>query len=426
MTKLLAELCSEFRVPGASLAYWHDGEIHQEAAGVLNLATGVEVTPGSIFQIGSITKVWTTAQIMLLIEQGRLTLDTPVARLLDGLCPGVAVRHLLTHTCGVDGDFFHDTGRGDDCLARYAEAVRELAPAHPAGAAHSYSNAGFVLAGRIVEVLTGQVWDDALRSMLIEPLGLTHTWTLPEDVIRFRAATGHLGEPGEPQRPTPTWGIMRSIGPAGLICATAADVVRFGRSFLDSPLLSAASVEAMATPQVELPYGSFGSHWGLGWILDEWDGVPVWSHGGNTIGQSAMLWVLPGSGVTVAALANGGDTAGLFRALAARLFPELTGVSPRPLPQPPADPPAWSGEHDGVHERTSARITVTPGRLRYENTGSFADLDEPMHYTLVPVGEGRYLARRDGEELWSGVVCTTFPDGSPYLYFGGRATPKTR
>ncbi|GAA4087405.1 hypothetical protein GCM10022248_66440 [Nonomuraea soli] len=421
----LAELSKRFRVPGASLAYWHDGHLREEATGVLNLDTGVEVTTDSLFQIGSITKVWTATQLMLLAERGEITLDTPV----DGF-PGVTIKHLLTHTSGIDGDFFHDTGRGDDCLARYAEDARQVARVHPPGAAHSYCNTGFSLAGRVIETITGKVWDAALREQIIEPLGLTHTWTLPEDVLRFRAATGHLGEPGEEPGPTPRWGMMRTVGPAGLICSTAADVVRFARSFHDGALLTPASAELMVTPHVELPANPYGTHWGLGWILDTWEGRAVWSHGGNTIGQSAQLWTLPGtgtgndSGTTVCVLANGGDTYGFFQAVAQELFPALCGVRPRPLPQPPGEVVPVDGRHDGVYERESARITVEGARMTYLNTSAFADLDEPMLFDLVALDDDRYLARREGTATWVGVTFATREDGTPYQYFSLRSTPR--
>ncbi|KAB8194495.1 serine hydrolase [Nonomuraea phyllanthi] len=438
MTIRLAELIEEFRVPGASIAYWHGGEIHREAGGLLNLDTGVEATPDSLFQVGSVTKVWTTAQIMLLIEQGRLTLGTPVAEVLPEIDPSVTIEHLLTHTSGLDGDFFHDTGRGDDCLERYVTAIARRPLGHPAGATHSYSNGGFSVAGRVVEVLTGKVWDQALRDQLVTPLGLTHTWTLPEDVLRFRAATGHLGAANEP---TPTWGMMRSNSPAGQICSTAADLVRFGRSFVaGGGPLSPASVRSMAEPRVELPERVYGSHWGLGWILDTWDGTPVLLHGGNTIGQAAMLWVLPATdtpggtggrvdgtsgGTVVAALANGGDTDGLFHAVADALFPELAGLTP-PAPPSPPDAPARDvpAAHEGVYERTGARITVRGRELVYENTGDFSDLEPPMRFELAPTGEHRFLARRSADRLWAPGAFYALPDGSPYLYFGVRSTPK--
>ncbi|WP_084963602.1 serine hydrolase domain-containing protein [Thermoactinospora rubra] len=424
MTIALADLSKRFQVPGASLAYWHDGRLHQEVTGVLNLGTGVETTPDTLFQIGSITKVWTTVQIMLLAEQGRLDLDAPVAQILPSIGRGVTIRHLLTHTSGIDGDFFHDTGRGDDCLARYVEDAGDLAATHPPGAAHSYCNAGFVVAGRIVEVVTGRAWDAALREQVVEPLGLTHTWTLAEDVIRFRAALGHLGEPGRTPEPSPRWGLMRSVGPAGLICSTAADVVRFGRSFLEGTLLRRSSVEEMARPHVELPERTLGTHWGLGWILDTWDGRAVWTHGGNTVGQAAMLWVLPDTGTTVAVLANGGNTRAFFQELAEELFPRLAGVRPPAAPRPPAEPFPAGGRHDGVYERTGVRITLSGTRMTVENTGPLTDLASPMAFDLVFEDEGHALARREGDPVWHRVVFFTLGNGTPYVYFGLRATPR--
>ncbi|MFC4893718.1 serine hydrolase domain-containing protein [Streptosporangium amethystogenes subsp. fukuiense] len=332
----LAELITEYEVPGASLAFLHEGEVHEFAAGVLNVETGVETTTDSLFQIGSVTKVWTATQIMLLVERGELTLDTPVAEVLPEfrvadpeVTKAVTVRHLLSHTSGIDGDLFLDTGRGDDCIERYVEACAGLAQNHPLGVTQSYCNSGFIVAGRIVERLTGKGWDTALREQIVEPLGLTHTWTLPEDVLRFRGAMGHLDG-----APAPAWGLMRSCGPAGLICARPADVVAFARAHLGTGLL--ADPRAMWEPQVDIPNPhTLGKQWGLGWILDEWQGRRIISHGGNTIGQAAMLWVVPDTETVVCVLANGGHTAAFQHALATELFDELIGLAVPPVLRPP-------------------------------------------------------------------------------------------
>lgn len=415
MKTRLAELIERLRVPGASLAYWHGGETHHEVAGVLNRDTGVAVTPDAVFQFGSVTKVWTTAQIMLLAEQGRLTLDTPVADLLPSIGGGVTVRQLLCHTSGIDGDFFHDTGRGDDCLERYVADVAERERIHEPGAVHSYSNSGFVIAGRIVELLTGKTWDAALREQIIEPLGLARTMTLPEDVLRFRSALGHPDGP-----PSPVWGLMRSTGPAGLICSTPGDMVAFGRSFLEGTLLSADSVAAMATRQIALPDTAHGTHWGLGWTLDTWQGKDVWMHGGNTIGQSSMLWVVPSTGTVVALVSNGGDESTLARTVADELFPSLAGITP---PAPPL--PTWAltdlTPFEGVYERTGVRMTISGTSLTYEHLG---DLTGMLEFELAAESTTTALARRVGEESWHRLVFASMPDGRPYAYFAARSTPK--
>ncbi|MER6826050.1 serine hydrolase [Streptosporangium sp. NPDC000563] len=426
----LAELITEYEVPGAGLAFLHEGEVHEFAAGVLNVETGVEATTDSLFQIGSVTKVWTATQIMLLVERGALTLDTPVAEVLPEfrvadpeVTKTVTIRHLLSHTSGIDGDLFLDTGRGDDCVEKYVEACADLAQNHPLGATQSYCNSGFVIAGRVVERLTGKVWDAALREQIIEPLGLTHTWTLPEDVLRFRGAMGHIDG-----APAPVWGLMRSCGPAGLICARPADVVAFARAHLGTGLL--ADPRAMWEPQVDIPNPyTLGRQWGLGWILDEWQGQRIISHGGNTIGQAAMLWAVPDSETVVCVLANGGHTAAFHHALATELFDELLGLAVPPVLGPPAVPfEADVERYAGVYERAGSRMTLTvrDGRLslHIEATGALAGLKQPMEFGLVAVDDVTFVGRPEGEPQWLSAVFYELPDGSPYIHLGVRATPK--
>ncbi|MFC6083486.1 serine hydrolase [Sphaerisporangium aureirubrum] len=426
----LGELIAEYGVPGATLAYLHEGDVHEYAAGVLNVATGVEATPDSLFQIGSITKLWTATQIMKLVEAGELTLDTPVSAVMPGfrvadpeVSSAVTLRHLLTHTSGIDGDLFLDTGRGDDCVASYVAACANLGQNHPLGATHSYCNSGFIIAGRVVECVTGKVWDAALREQIVEPLGLTHTWTLPEDVLRFRGAMGHHNG-----APAPAWGLMRSCGPAGLICARAADVVAFARAHLGAGLL--ADPRAMWRPQVDVPNPhALGKQWGIGWVVDDWQGQLVLSHGGNTIGQSAMLWMVPGTGTIVCVLANGGHTAAFQHAVATELFGELIGVAVPPMLGPPAVPYETDVErYAGVYEREGNRLTLTvrDGRLRLhdEITGALAGTEEPQEMDLIPVNDTTFVGRLEGRPNWMSAVFYELADGRPYLHLAARATPK--
>ncbi|WP_344482234.1 serine hydrolase domain-containing protein [Nonomuraea monospora] len=431
MGQRLAELIAEYEVPGAALAYLHEGELHEFAAGTLNTATGVESTTDSLFQIGSVTKVWTATLLMRQIERGRLTLDTPVAEVLPGfqvadpeVSKTVTIRHLLTHTSGIDGDLFIDTGRGDDCVAKYVEACADLAQNHPLGATHSYCNSGFVIAGRVAEKLAGKRWDDLIREEIAEPLGLTHTWTLPEDVLRFRAAMGHAGG-----APAPQWGLMRGMGPAGLICARPADVVAFARAHLEGGLLD--DPRAMWEPQVDVPNpDGLGRQWGLGWIVDEWDGKRVISHAGNTIGQHAILWAVPETGTVICAAANGGHSTAFTRALGTELFAQLDGLTVPPPPSPPQTPAgADAARHAGLYERAGARIEVSVREgepwLRHEATGALAALQPPEESAMVAVDENTYLFKLGGSPDWMSAVFYELPDGSPYVHMGARATPKT-
>jgi CubicO group peptidase (beta-lactamase class C family) len=243
----LTELMRRHRVPGATLGLLHDETITETGAGVLSTATGVEVTPESLFQIGSITKVWTATLVMQLVDEGALDLDAPVADVLPGfrvadpvVTEQVTTRHLLTHTSGIDGDVFTDTGRGDECIERYVAGMEDVVQNHPLGATFSYCNAGYVVAGRIVEQLTGLTWDRALRERVIEPLGLEGTVTLPEEALLHRTAIGHVHEPGEEPVPATTWTLARSMGPAGLITARVGDVLAFARMHVSGGLARTA------------------------------------------------------------------------------------------------------------------------------------------------------------------------------------------
>ena len=217
-TARLNELATAARVPGAVLGIWSGGQEILAAHGVLNSATGVAATSYSLFQVGSITKIWTATMIMQLIDEGLLSLDTTVSEALPGMRLGVCdvggdvtVRHLLTHTSGIDGDIFTDTGRGDECVERYVALLARAPSVFTPGAAYSYCNSGYVLLGRIIEVFDGQSWDESIRERLTGPLSITQTVTLPEEAILHRAAVGHHRR-GTPVR---IWGLPRTVGPAG-------------------------------------------------------------------------------------------------------------------------------------------------------------------------------------------------------------------
>ena len=448
----LASLAKRHKVPGAQLgilrfAPGRADELVTASTGTLNknIKTGAPVTEDSIFQIGSISKVWTATVIMRLIEEGKLTLDTPAKEVLtdlqlinDELTNGITIRHLLTHTSGLDGDVFTDTGRGDDNLELYVASLTDAAQNHPIGATWSYSNSGFSVLGRIIEVLTGKVWDTAMRDLLFTPLGLTHTVTLPEEAILYAAAVGHV-DTGEEQIITPAWGLQRSAGPAGLITARVADLLAFARLHMaggvtadGTRLLTEETVAEMQAFQAEVPDKHvLGDSWGLGWIRFDWNGERLYGHDGNTLGQAAFMRIHPGTGLAVALLTNGGNTHDFYEDLYREIFDELTDVEmkhPIVAPAEPADVDVTA--HVGVYERASVRMEVLTDeagpRLRTEVLGHLAALvpDPIEEYPMVPVSEDMYILRPPGTETWMPVTFYSIPTGEKYVHFGARATPK--
>ncbi|GAA1454476.1 serine hydrolase domain-containing protein [Nocardiopsis tropica] len=449
----LDELCAAHRVPGAALAVLTGGGVHDLATGVLHRGTGVETTTDSVFQLGSVAKVYTATLAMGLAEEGLLDLDAPVRDVLpvfslaDEEAAGIITpRHLLTHTSGLSCDLVVDTGRGDDCLARFVAACAKEDLDCPPGAALSYSTSGFSVLGRVVEVLTGSTWDRALRDRVLDPLGLDHTMTLPEEALRFRTAMGHTQGAGEAPEPTPAWDLMtRSSGPGAMVLATAGDVVRLARAHLEdgraadgARVLSPRTVRAMRERQAESPdkWSVEAAGWGLGWTLYDWDGVRGFGHDGAATGQYSYLRAVPGAGVALALVTNGGGARGLYADLFGELLAALADVRMPDRFAPPEQPPAVdTARLTGTYRRPGVVITVTGGgnglRMVYEFVDGMSRFSPPLEADLVPVEETAtatvFAASVGGTsfgEDWMPVVFTTSADGTRYAYVGMRAAPE--
>jgi CubicO group peptidase (beta-lactamase class C family) len=417
----LAQLSSTAEVPGAVLAVLAGGAVHEVATGVLNVDTGAPVSTDSLFQLGSLSKVYTATIVQRLVDAGRLALDTSVRTVLPefrlseaAATDAVTVRHLLTHTSGIDGDFFHDTGRGDDCLARYVAACADLPLVHPVGVGSSYSNAAFSIAGRVVEALTGTTWDAALSSVVLAPLGVSHTVTLPEQALRYATAIGH-----EDGKAVAQWGFPRSTGPAGGVLARAADVLAFVAQHLRDETLA-----PMREPQAQVPTGWAVQRRGLGWQLYDWGGRAVFGHDGETLGQYAYLRVVPDRGVAAVLLTNGGEANRLYQALFTELLGELADLTPPRLTAPASPPPVDPAPYAGVYRNLvrTVRVAADGATLRVHSRYA-SELSEPEERdtTLVSLHDGVFVDADDWPSAWHFL---TRGDGRYDLFQGGRLLPR--
>ena len=373
----LPGLLAEHGVPAAGVAVLAGGEVVDAAAGLLSTGTGVQATTDSLFQIGSITKVWTATLVLQLVDEGLVALADPVAAHLPGFALADAsaartltVRQLLSHTAGFEGDVFTDTGRGDDALERYVAQLGDVAQLFPPGRQFSYNNAGYCVLGRLVEVLRGRPFDECLAEHLSTPLGLAHTAGSPYEAIVHRVAVGHVRPgPEAEQVPAPVWAMARSNAPAGsMLAMRPRDLLAFARMHLEggraadgSGVLDAGTVAAMQQPQVQLPdIRVMGDAWGLGWELFDSMGTSVIGHDGNTIGQASFLRVLPERGIAVVLLTNGGEPYGLYQDVVGHVLRELAGVELRPLPVPPAEPePVDATRYAGTYSSRMADLVIS-------------------------------------------------------------------
>ena len=440
---------AKHNVVGASVAVEQRGRLAQAATGKANVRTGLPVTTDTIFQIGSISKVYTATLVMQLVDEGLVDLDKPVRDYVPEFTTSepetaatVTIRQLLSHTSGIDGDVFDDFGRGDDCVEKYVAAMSGLAQTSRPGAFFSYCNSGFTLLGRLVEKFRGCTWDEALRKHLLEPLGATDTVTLADEAILRSVAVGHLPTgPDGAAEVSPSWFFSRALGPAGVITAPSAELVAFARMHLNdgqaadgTQVLSPASVKAMRELQVSMddPY-TLGDGWGLGWIL-YWTGEPpVIGHDGATIGQQAYLRIVPEADLVVALLTNGGAMGALFEDLVRPILAELAGARLRE----PATPPKEPLEVDlapflGTYERAGVRLEVTEqdGRILLDvtSTGPLANLAPKEPVRELVVLDADTLITSEPDPRVGRHMTVKFLDPSPtgfgYLHLGGRATAR--
>ncbi|MDG1818940.1 MAG: serine hydrolase [Porticoccaceae bacterium] len=314
-------------IPAISVAIWKDGVLTKAAAGCLNLNTDVEATADSIFHIGSITKVMTTCLVMQLVDEGKVNLDKPVVHYLRDFMiadkeatQAITVRQLLNHTNGMAGDFFpNDEGHQGNLIARYVDRCSFLPLMHPVGEMYSYSNAAFSVAGRLVEVVRGISWFQAMKEYIYQPLGMAHSIADPRDMIRYRTAMGHVYD-GEN---TDRWVLPKQahlsmgLAPVGTTPAmTAEDLLRFAGAHLGGGVnlqgqswLSPELVKQMQISQMELPKLSqlFSRHIGLGWSLGHYHtgNIKTVGHGGGARGFLSMLQMIPEQNTAFAILTNG-------------------------------------------------------------------------------------------------------------------------
>ena len=311
------------QIPGVALGLHYQGQEATVGLGLTHIDNPLPVDEGTLFQIGSITKTFTTLLVLQLVETGKLDLDAPLRRYLPDFrvadrqaSEEATPRHLLTHTGGWVGDHFIDTGPGWGAVERYVVSMAELPQLAPLGTHWSYNNAGFCVAGRLVEVLTGQPWHIALRERVLEPLGMSAA-TEMTDVLTRRFVVGHERR-GETLQVAQPWPLPRCMRPAGGICADIEDMMRYARFQLGdgaiaggARLLDAETVRTMRARQCAIREPD--EEMALGWFRGCVGEDLRWFHGGATMGQVAYMVVIPARQWAMVVLTNAGHGSALVQ-----------------------------------------------------------------------------------------------------------------
>jgi CubicO group peptidase (beta-lactamase class C family) len=441
LTSYLDQRMTHRHVPGAVIGIVRGEEELIVVRGVTSVEHPLEVDATTLFQVGSRTKTFTATALMRQREAGKLDLDAPLVsylpefRLANPDYAGrVTPRHLLTHTGGWLGDYFLAVplrGRGEDSLARLVDAMDRPPCLTAPGEIFSYNNAGFCVAGRLLEVLTGQNYEDAVRSLVLEPLDLSHTTYFPEDVITERTAVGHIVRGGKPTVARP-WGISRSEHPTGGIISDVIDQLRYARFHLGDGTTAQGerllSAEMMADMQsVHTAAIGVGDAIGLPWLLGSLGGLRTVSHGGGMNGQMSAFTLVPERGFAISIFTNASSGALLCGDMVRWTLERLLGVkdeAPRVVRLSSEQLDEYAGAYafgllqvERQEDHLVLRRKGIPGselmeeppppiRLGFYDRDCIFDLDEPEDAS----SRGRFLRDTEGR--------------IQHLHHGGRLTPR--
>ncbi|AVV46621.1 serine hydrolase [Streptomyces sp. P3] len=348
LSDIVAAQAQEFGVPGVAVGVLLDGQEIYASHGVTSLNNPLPVDEKTLFSLGSVSKTLTATALMRLVAEGKVDLDAPVRRYVPELeladeqtAAQITVLNLLNHTAGLDWNLIDD-GEGDRSLAGLVAKLPQLPLIAPPGARASYSQAGYNLAGRIIEKVTGLPFEQAMARLVLEPVGLADTvYGLSEVMVRKFAVGYNRGDDGE-MRPARPWAGFkegaRGDNPGGGLASSVSDLLRWARFQLGDGegVLPAAALHRMREQTVELRASTLGDGFGICWFLHDLDGLHAIGHGGSGNGQFAELLIVPERNFAVVSLANAGPDGYPFNQSAVRwVLEHYLGVvekTPEPLP----------------------------------------------------------------------------------------------
>ena len=319
----LDRLREKYAMPGVSASViFPDGTTWNGVSGLADVTEGREVTADTAFAIASLSKTFTSALILDLVEEGRIKLDTPVIDYLPGLRidKKVTVRQLLDHTSGLRDYFFHPLidrvllAQRDRRWTESESLKYAGRPYFKPGRGWHYSNTNYLVLGMIAERVGRASLADQLRERFIDPLGLSGTFYQPTETARGPVAHGYRFETSaKDAKPidltadgpmVPFASVVTAAGAAGAVAATSSDVARWARALYGGGVLEEATVQEMVDDITRTEKYRPSVPYGLGVQLIDIDGQTTLGHSGRLLGFRSAVRYLPDSGLTIAVLSN--------------------------------------------------------------------------------------------------------------------------
>jgi len=403
-------------VQGVALGVIDHGESWTWSGGVTSVENPLPVTDETIFQIGSISKTFVATAAMALVDRGQLDLDAPVVGYVpelrlssEELTRSVTMQHLLTHSSGWVGDYFGDTGDGDDALAAFVVKLAKAPQLTPLGSTYSYNNTAFNLAAHVVARVAGTTYEQAVKDLVLRPLGMRRTFYTAQEAITRRVAIGHRDGVVQP------WRRVRAYNGAGGVLSCVSDLLLYAAFHLGdgSPIMSPESLALMQT--TARPAGSLCDEVALSWMVDHLAGQRVVHHGGTTNGYMADLRVVRGRDLAWVLLTNAHHEHQVDRVLLSGLL----GDSEAAAPFEPGDLGGFEGHYEAVLAELEVTVgdgglvlsVATPARAQWDRSQepeaprstrlAFRDPDRVIGLDMPFTGHrGEFLRDPDGHIAW--------------------------
>jgi len=362
--------------PGAAVIVTKDGEtLFEKAYGMADLELGVPLRPDMVFRLGSITKQFTAVAILMLAEEGKLSLQDPIEKHLPGYPTQghtITIEHLLTHTSGIQS--YTDipgwmTSRilspmtVQELVDGFKREPMQFAP----GERYAYNNSAYVLLGAIVEKASGRTYEAFVTERIFQPLGMTASYYGSTERIIPRRAPGYTQEGDQPRNAR--YLSMTQPYAAGSLLSTVADLARWDAALYTEKLLKKASLEKAWTPYVLR--GGRSTRYGYGWGVSTLRGRRVIDHGGGIFGFATFALRLPDERIYVAVLCNT-DRPSTQPSYLARKIAALAAGDPFPDPVAIALDSKVLERYAGVYRQDDGStwtVTADAGRLYTQEAG---------------------------------------------------------
>jgi D-alanyl-D-alanine carboxypeptidase len=396
---ILAKALTESKAPSLSVAIVQHGKlVYAKAVGRASLSPDRDAALDTRYAIGSISKEFTAAAILLEVEKGEISLDDKVSKYFPDLTRAneITVRELLSHTSGYEDYAPQDyiipewttSTTPDRLLAIWARKPLNFDP----GTRWQYSNTNYVLAGRIFEKGSGQSLMPFLHDRIFGPLGMKTAADCsadkePQDAVAYTRYA--LGPPREARREGPGWYFA-----AGELCMTPSDLARWDLAFLQKRILD-SDAYSQFTQEVKLKNGS-PTHYALGLELGDFEGIPMVYHGGEVSGFLAINRIFPTEDAAVAVCSNEDGTGVIFSV--SREISQLL-VAPNSKPATTEEIHQVTGIVNGLAQGEIDRSLFTPDANSYFSRTALADYDK----SLSALGKLKAVTRTS-ENLRGGMI----------------------